>query len=247
MNRYVLVTGASGGIGSAISSVLAENGYSVIVHYNKDEDNAKRISEDCRRYGVDSLTIGGNLIDPSVIEDISLQLSDMGIGIFGLVNNSGIYAKCEINNVSEEQWDSVMNVNLKATVFLTKKLMPLMENGGSIVNISSVSGLIVGGNMLSYEASKAALIHITRSMAISLAPKIRVNAVAPGNISAGFFDDISNKDEFINRSTKIIPLRRLGEGRDIGEIITFLISIKSSYITGQTIVVDGGLTLRAMR
>ena len=140
-----------------------------------------------------------------------------------------------------------MNVNLKATVFLTKKLIPLMENGGSIVNISSVSGLIVGGNMLSYEASKAALIHITRSMAISLAPKIRVNAVAPGNISTGFFDDISDKDEFINRSTKIIPLRRLGEGRDIGEIITFLISIKSSYITGQTIVVDGGLTLRAMR
>ena len=148
-----------------------------------------------------------------------------------------------LQDFDDSDWDDVFSLNLRAPAVLVKNALKIFDKPGSIVNISSAAGIRSGTTPASYESSKAALIHLTRSMAISLGPDIRVNAIAPGwiltDLNRGYLESDEVKEKIMRRT----PIKRLGTAKDVSDAVRFLMSEKASFITGQTISVDGGITL----
>ncbi len=236
--KTVLVTGASRGIGREIALELYSRGAYVIAHYNREEQKLRRSfshAEDGRvQY------VGGDLSTTDGIVRVAQKAGMLEKGLYGLVNNAGIYSGLSIDEETFENWDTVMNTNLRSSFFLTKLLRSsLSEAGGSVVNISSVMGVSPSAGAYPYQASKAALVHITKALSIEMAPEVRVNCVSPGFTMTdmnkeGWTDELFRKD--VADST---PLKRWGTPGDISSAVCFLLSEKASFITGQTIVVDG--------
>ena len=164
-------------------------------------------------------------------------------GLDILVNNAGIYPFKSFTEITENDWDRVLSVNLKSVFLCSQKSLEIMSNGGSIINISSIASLVGFNSLTHYCASKGAVNSMIRALALEVADrKIRVNAVAPGSIET---PGANNPDENIKKQTiSMIPLARMGQAEDIAGAVVFLASDLSSYITGQVIVVDGGWTLR---
>ena len=239
--KIALITGASRGIGKAIAVELAKSNVNIIINYNKDEKEAIGVIEEIKKLGVDSIAIKA---DVSKFEDcaammgiISKRFSYLDI----LVNNAGALSDKTLKNMAKEQWNFVIKTNLDGTFNVTKNALSLMRDNGRIINISSIVGISGNHGQTNYAASKAGIIGFTKSLAKELGKqKITVNAVAPGVIDTHMTANIP----FLRKKIilAMIPLGRTGTPEDVAYLVSFLASDKASYITGEVICVDGGLS-----
>ncbi|WP_027634092.1 3-oxoacyl-[acyl-carrier-protein] reductase [Clostridium hydrogeniformans] len=243
-DKCALVTGGNRGIGREIALKLGSLGAKVIVNYRKDEEGALEVVDTIVKNGGEALALKGDVSSYEEAEALIKKSKEAFNNIDILVNNAGITKDKLLLRMKEEDFDSVIDVNLKGTFNCIKHITPIMlkQKGGVIVNISSVIGLIGNAGQSNYAASKAGIIGITKSIAKELGGKsIRVNAVAPGFIKTDMTEVLS--DEVKDRLKDSIPLKRLGEGKDVAEVVAFLCSEGASYITGQVINVDGGMVM----
>ena len=242
--KIVLITGGSRGIGKETAKVYAENGYDVAINYVSEKTDVEGIKKEFQDMGVKCLMVKA---DVSNEEDVNNMVEKV-ISEFGkidvLVNNAGITKDTLLMRMSKEDFDKVIDINLKGTFLVTKAVSKYMmkKRCGSIINLSSVVGVAGNSGQSNYSASKAGIIGFTKSIAKELASRnIRVNAVAPGFIET----DMTNvlKDEVKESIGNQIPLKRMGTAREVAEVIYFLGTEKSSYITGQVINIDGGMVM----
>ncbi|WP_408010952.1 3-oxoacyl-[acyl-carrier-protein] reductase [Pseudalkalibacillus sp. A8] len=242
--KTALVTGASRGIGRAIAIELAKQGASVAVNYSGSEEKARQVVEEIQENGGKAFAIQS---DVSSMDSVTAMIKEV-ITTYGsldiLVNNAGITRDNLLMRMKEEEWDAVINTNLKGVFNCTKVVTRQMmkQRAGRIINIASIVGVSGNPGQANYVAAKAGVIGLTKTTAKELSSRgITVNAVAPGFIETDMTDALegSVKDEML----KQIPLARLGRPEDIAAAVRFLASDESSYITGQTIHVDGGMVM----
>ncbi|WP_308062527.1 3-oxoacyl-[acyl-carrier-protein] reductase [Clostridium botulinum] len=240
--KNAIVTGSSRGIGKAIAIKLAELGANVVLNYRSDINSVNEVVKEIESKGVKAVAIQGDI---SKFEDAK-KIVDEAIEKLGsidiLVNNAGITKDTLLMRMKEEEFDKVVEVNLKGVFNCTKHVVPIMmkQRSGKIINISSVVGLSGNSGQSNYAAAKAGIIGFTKSVAKEIASRgITVNAVAPGFIATDMTDVLSDKvKENIKNN---IPLKRVGDAKDIANTVAFLSSDMASYITGQVISVDGGM------
>ena len=239
MAKIALVTGASGGIGSACAKKLAEEGYTVIVHYYRHREEAERIAS----------RIGGDPVQADLRSEAAVDaLVDEVLGKFGridvLVNNAGISRVNQVQDVSNFEWDLLQATNATSTFLMTRAVLPSMieERSGAIVNIASMWGIAGGSCESAYSASKGAVISFTKAVAKEVGPSgIRVNCVAPGVIETAMLSRYSSEE--LAALADETPLGRLGDPEDVAEAVAFLASDRASFITGKVLSVDGGFIL----
>lgn len=241
-NKVALVTGASRGIGRAIALTLAHYGAKVVVNYCGSKEKADEVVDEIKENGGTAIAYQADIADFEAVKTMFTDIIKEYGRIDILVNNAGITRDNLILKMSEEEFDTVINTNLKGVFNCLKQASRIMlkQKGGRIINISSISGIVGNPGQANYCAAKAGVIGITKSLAKELGSRgITVNAVAPGYINTDMTAVL--KDDLKEKVTELIPLKRLGEVEDIAETVVFLASDKASYITGQTIQVDGGL------
>lgn len=242
--RTAVVTGASRGIGKAIALALAKEGFNVVVNYNGNKEKAEQVKKECEDYGVNAITVKANVADFTESENLIKEAVSTFGSIDVLVNNSGITKDTLLLRMKEEDFDSVIDVNLKGTFNTIKHAARQMmkQRSGSIINMSSVVGISGNAGQINYAASKAGVIGLTKSVARELASRgIRANAVAPGFIETDMTDELNDKAK--EEILKTIPLNDTGKSEDVANLVAFLASEKSRYITGQVIHVDGGMLM----
>jgi 3-oxoacyl-[acyl-carrier protein] reductase len=240
--KVAIVTGAAQGIGRGIALALAKEGAKVVV--SDISDKITDVAKEIESLGSEALAAKANVADSKKTE----EMAKTAIKKFGkidiLVNNAGIYPFKPLIEMKEEEWDKVIDINLKGVFNCTKAVLPKMikQKSGNIINIASIAGAEVGYlNLVHYSASKAGVLGFTRSAALELAPHgIRVNAIAPGAVETPGTKVLG---EVLKQIAQTIPQKRIGKPEDIANLVVFLASDDSSYITGQLIVADGGLTI----
>lgn len=245
MDRKVaLVTGGNRGIGKEIALVLAEDGYDIALNYRRETEELENVKNEIELKGVDCLLVKG---DVSIFEDCEKMVKQT-IDKYGkidcLVNNAGITKDTLFLRMKEEDFKSVIDVNLVGTFNVTKQVVPYMTKArqGRIINLASVVGVSGNAGQANYSASKAGIIGFTKSLAKELASRnILVNAVAPGFIKTDMTDVL--KDEQKEAILNVVPLKREGSPRDVANVVKFLAGEGSSYITGQVINIDGGMLM----
>lgn len=242
--KVAVVTGGARDIGRAISIKLAREGAKVVVNYFNSKAGAKETVAEIKSFGGKAIAVKA---DVSNLKDIK-QLKKKAVKAFGdkvhiLVNNTGgLFARKTLQEFDEAFYDLVMNVNFKSTVFVMQAFEPLMGKGTSIINLSSLAARDGGGGGSSlYASSKGATTTFTRGMAKELGPKgIRVNAICPGMIATKFHDDFT-KDEVRTIVAGKTPVRREGSADEVADLVVYLASDKSSFITGANFDINGGL------
>lgn len=242
MTKSALVTGASRGIGRSIALQLAEEGYNVAVNYAGSKEKAEAVVEEIKAKGVDSFAIQANVADADEVKAMIKEVVSEFGSLDVLVNNAGITRDNLLMRMKEQEWDDVIDTNLKGVFNCIQKATPQMlrQRSGAIINLSSVVGAVGNPGQANYVATKAGVIGLTKSAARELASRgITVNAVAPGFIVSDMTDALS--DELKEQMLTQIPLARFGQDTDIANTVAFLASDKAKYITGQTIHVNGGM------
>lgn len=229
MTRAVVVTGAARGIGRAISERLVADGHKVV---------AVDLAPDLDIQG--AIPVQVDLTTSEGISAVAESVSSSGFELIGLVNNAGITRDSRLVNMTDEDFAAVLDVNLGAALNLSTELSPLIVEGGAIVNIASRAYL---GNFgqFNYSMSKGGVVGMTRAMALSLAPRVRVNAIAPGLIGTEMAMAIP--DDVLGKMVDAIPLQRMGEPSEVADVVAYLLGSESSYITGEVVVVGGGRSL----
>ena len=241
MNRTVLVTGASKGIGKAIAAKLGADGFDVVVHYHSDRAGAEDTAAIIEGSAANARLMQFDVCD----RDATLQAIDSDIeehgAYYAVINNAGISRDNAFPALSDEDWDKVIGTNLDSFYNVIKPcVMPMVraKDGGRIITISSVSGVIGNRGQVNYSAAKAGVIGASKALALELAKrKITVNCVAPGLIESGMTADVE-----IEHIMKFIPARRVGRPEEVASLVSYLMSDQASYVTRQTICIDGGLS-----
>jgi glucose 1-dehydrogenase len=244
-NKTALVTGSSQGIGQAVAVRLAEEGADVVINYRSHPEGAKRVVEQIEGLGRRALSIQADL---SQIKELQRLVSD-GVAALGkldiLVNNAGVEKSADFWDVTEEDYDLVLNVNLKGLFFTTQAFVQHLratKRPGKVINMSSVHEELPFPHFAAYCASKGGVKMLTRDLAIELAPLgITVNSIAPGAIETPINTQLLHNPSKLNNLLSNIPLNRLGQPTDVAAAAAFLASDDANYITGTTLFVDGGL------
>ena len=244
IGKTALVTGASRGIGREIALELARQGADVIVNYAGSEAKAYEVVEEIKGLGREAIAIQCDVSNNESVTDMVKATIDHFGKIDILVNNAGITRDNLLMRMKENEWDDVMNINLKGVFLCTKAVTRQMmkQRSGRIINISSVVGVSGNPGQANYVAAKAGVIGLTKTSAKELASRgITVNAIAPGFITTEMTDQLT--EDIQNEMLKMIPLAQFGEPKDIAHSVVFLASDDSRYITGQTIHVNGGMVM----
>ena len=241
--KTVLITGGSRGIGKAVAIKFAEKGNQIIINYVSEKTDTEKLKNELLEAGAkDVLLIKADVSNSEDVKNMVKESIEKFEKIDILVNNAGITKDNLLMRMSEEEFDKVIQINLKGTYLVTKEVTKYMmkKRSGSIVNLASVVGVAGNAGQCNYASSKAGIIGFTKSIAKELASRnIRANAVAPGFIET----DMTNvlKEEIKENINSQIPLRRMGSAKEVAELVYFLGEDASSYITGQVINVDGGM------
>ncbi len=242
--KVAVVTGGGRDIGRAISVQLAKEGASVVVNYNSSRKGAAETVKEIESFGGKAIAVKADVSNVRSIKRLkSKTVKAFGKEVHILVNNAGgLFARRTLQELDEEFYDLVMNVNFKSTVFVMQVFEPLMGEGSSIINLSSLAARDGGGGGSSlYASSKGATTTFTRAMAKELGPKgIRVNAICPGMIATKFHDDFT-KDEIRTIVAGKTPVRREGRADEVADLVVYLASDKSSFVTGANFDINGGL------
>ncbi len=247
--KVALITGGSRGIGRSIALAFAHAGANVAVT-SRDLDALEGVAEECRAYGKRAFAVAAHAGKLNEIKSMVEQV----MAVFGridiLVNNAGTNPmNAPIMKYEERLWDSIMNLNLKGVVFLTKEVSNIMkqQGGGNIINIASIEAFLVGDLSCAYDVSKAGLAHFTRIAAAEMAPaNIRVNAIAPGATKTALVHEMWEDKKMEEYVSKSIPMHRFADPDEIAGAALYLASGAASYTTGSCIVIDGGASLSIM-
>ena len=240
----IMVTGASGGIGSAVATAFAEAGEKVALCCNNNRDNAEALALDLQSAGCTALVYQADLTSAAAVEELVQNITaDLG-PVHVLVNNAGVSSISLLTDVTEEEYDRVMDTNLKSAFLCSKAVLPNMvhNKAGSIINISSMWGEVGASCEVIYSASKAGLIGFTKALAKEVGPSgIRVNCVSPGVIDTPM--NAMHSAETMAELAEETPLGRIGTPEDVANAVLFLASDQASFITGQTLGVNGGMII----
>jgi 3-oxoacyl-[acyl-carrier protein] reductase len=242
--KIALVTGASRGIGREIALELAREGANVVVNYSGSESKANEVVDEIKSIGREALAIQCNVADSESVQSMVKETISHFGALDILVNNAGITKDNLLMRMKENEWDDVININLKGVFLCTKAVTRQMmkQRSGRIINISSIVGVSGNPGQANYVAAKSGVIGLTKTAAKELAPRgITVNAVAPGFISTDMTDQLP--EDVRNEMLKLIPLNRFGDPKDIAKVVSFMASESSSYMTGQTLHIDGGMVM----
>ncbi len=240
--KVTLVTGASRGLGKAISLKLASLGSKVAVNYVSHEEEAKKVVSEIENRGGEALLVKASVADAAAVKAMFKEIIGKWGRIDILVNNAGITRDNLVLRMSDDAWDDVLNTNLRGAYLCSKAALRSMtgQSSGRIINISSLAGIVGNAGQANYSAAKAGLIAFTKSIAREVGSlNITVNAIAPGFIVTDMTDKLpqETKDFILTR----IPLKRFGKPEDVAEVVAFLASEHASYITAQVIAIDGGV------
>ena len=244
-DKKAIVTGAGQGIGRSIALKMAQEGADVVVNYSRTDAQAKDVVSVLQKLGARAIALQADVSDATQVNKMVSEVLNRFGRVDILVNNAGIWFDKSWNDTTDEIWDKTVDVDLKGTFLCIRRCAQEMtkQRSGKIVNISSIGGLISARNELVYDAAKSGVIALTRAFAVELGPhNINVNAIAPGIIdtpmTASWMSNSKMRDQFV----KVTPLGRIGKPEDIAGTVAFLVSGDSDFITGQVIVIDGGIT-----
>ncbi|MFR5403218.1 MAG: 3-oxoacyl-[acyl-carrier-protein] reductase [Clostridium sp.] len=243
-NKNAVVTGATRGIGREIAFTLAENGANVAINYRTLNEDVERLIEELKSYGTNIVAVKCDISDEEEVKNFIAESKKQLGSIDILINNAGITKDGLLMRMKEKDFSDVLDVNLKGTFITTREAASIMmkQRHGKIINISSVVGVIGNAGQCNYAASKAGVIGFSKSVARELASRnITVNVVAPGFINTDMTGVLPEKAK--ESMLQGIPLKRIGEPKDIANAVLFLASDLSNYITGQVINVDGGMVM----
>ena len=236
MKKKILITGSSRGIGAAIARLAKEKGYDVLLHGRTHSSHLINLAKE-----LDSKYI---IFDVSKEDEVKQAFSEIS-RIDVLVNSAGVNISKAFDNLTDSDWKAIYDINLFGLVNVTRHVVPIMKRSqsiGKIINIASIKGLYASVGRVAYASSKAAVINLTTELAKELAPKILVNAVAPGFTSTEMTDNTWS--DRIKKQVNNILLKRMADPKEIAEVVLFLSSSANEYITGQTINVDGGFSIK---
>ncbi|WP_239719568.1 MULTISPECIES: 3-oxoacyl-[acyl-carrier-protein] reductase [unclassified Mammaliicoccus] len=245
MTKTAIVTGASRGIGRKIALELGKEGYNVVVNYAGNKEKAEQVVSEIKEFGVDAFAIQANVSEIDEVKAMIKETTNQFGTIDVLVNNAGITKDNLLMRMKQDEWDDVINTNLKGVFNCVQAVTRpmLKQKSGRIINLSSVVGALGNPGQVNYVATKSGVEGMTRTFARELASRgITCNAVAPGFIVSDMTDQLS--DDLKEQMKSQIPLARFGEDSDIANTVAFLASEKASYITGQTIHVNGGMYMQ---
>lgn len=240
--KVAIITGSARGIGKEIAKAFLDQGAKVVI----SDVNAEACAETVKEFGANAIAIPCNVTVAAEVDKLVSETKEKLGSVDIVVNNAGVTRDALFIRMKEEDWDMVLNINLKGAFLVSQAAASVMmkQRSGKIVNMASVSGLFGNAGQANYASSKAGLVALTKVMARELAARnVNVNAIAPGFIKTAMTDKLS--EEIKENINKQIPFGRMGEVKDIANTALFLASEKSSYITGQTIAVCGGLTMQS--
>ena len=243
--KTAIVTGASRGVGRATALRLAEAGANVVVNYLNASEKAENVVALCQELGAEAIAVQGDVSEWKDAQNLAKQALEKFGRIDLLILNAGIWEGAPIEEMTEETWNRVMNTNLKAAWAMTKACVPAMkkQERGAIVLVSSTAGQRGEANFTNYAASKGGIISFTKALATELAPKIRVNCVAPGWIETAMVRPVFNNEAYKQSVINSIPLKRMAMTDDVALSICFLLSDWSRHITGEILNINGGAVL----
>ena len=246
--KVALVTGAAVGIGRAIAVAYGREGAKVVVNFSKSQEEAEKTAEMVKQVGGDPLVIQADVAQDRKVRAMVAQILERFGRIDILVNNAGITAFVDfpdLEGLTDEIWDRLYSVNVKGTFFCCRAVVPPMrkQGHGRIINIASVAGIWPQGSSIAYSASKAAVIHLSKCLARTLAPEIQVNVIAPGFIADTRWNvGRPNLEATIQKAIQAAPLQRAGKPEDIADAALFL-ATRADFMTGDIMIVDGGRVL----
>lgn len=240
--RTVLITGGGTGIGRATALRLAQEGARIVINYARSAREAEQTGLDIEASGGSALVVQADVADRRQVEEMVAQIVAHYGTIDVVINNAGttdFVALDDLAGMLDEYWDRAFNVNVKGMFHVSRACAEaLKQQRGTIINITSIAGMTGQGSSIAYAASKAAAISVTKSLALALAPEVRVNAIAPGIVRTRW---VAGKEDHVQRLSEGTPLGRTAEAEDVADMIYGLL-IGGDFVTGQTIVVDGGFT-----
>jgi pteridine reductase len=237
-NRVALVTGAGKRLGRAVALRLAAEGADIAVHYGKSQSEAQELVAEIEKSARKAAAFGADLLDVGAIRKLINEVAQNFGRLDILVNSAANFLETKFLETTEESWDSSLDTNLKGPFFCTQAAAPYLEKSGQgvVINFADIGGLMGWKDFLPHSVSKAGVIMMTRILAKELAPKVRVNAIAPGTITMP-----GDAPEWEENFVRLAPLKRTGRTEDVADAVMYLIG--AEFVTGQVLVVDGGRTL----